>query len=31
VIRSLLMTFEIPKDRLQLFLREDHDAEGDKA
>jgi hypothetical protein len=25
-IRRLLATFEIPKDRLQLFLREDRDA-----
>jgi hypothetical protein len=29
VIRSLLATFEIPKDRLQLFLREDRDAGGE--
>ncbi len=29
VIRLLLATYEIPKDRLQIFLREDRDAEGD--
>src|SRR5262249_21912150 len=31
VIRALLETFEIPKDRLQLFLREDRDAGSEQA
>jgi len=31
VVRHLLATFEIPKDRLQLFLREDRDAGSEPA
>jgi hypothetical protein len=31
VIRALLETFEIPKGRLQLFLREDRNAGSESA
>jgi hypothetical protein len=31
VIRMLLGAFEIPRDRLQLFLREDRDAGSEEA